>query len=275
MVDNLNINKKENLTSNTSSFSPSSPSSNFRSQYNHFLWPANNMTVLNDNSQNSTISKQRPAPINWSSNASMKSLFVSGLGPSYLKVSTANRSINMTDTDEEITLCSGNKSSFFLSKSNENLSALDLDRPATARSLPAKVEAEANLHMVNQTLSSQLNRLSGNGARLKNPSCPMISSSQVKLIQVSSSGDKNNEKEDAFIFEQNLTENEIENVDSMTHISNKLEQRQAYEKSNLDKYLEYTMSPFTTKFEIMGNLTVYLKKKFFLHGSFGRNIYKS
>ena len=156
----------------------------------------------------------------------------------------------MTDTDEEKTVCSGkSKSNFFLTKSNENLRIQEqIDRPMTARSLPAKVENEENQILFNQTAVNQYNKLKLTDIDSKNFSCPFLSSSQIKLIQVTPTND---EKNDEFTYETNFYEDYSIKTSSNHVNSKKLENKQG-NKTNLDKYLEYTMSPFTTKFEIIG-----------------------
>ena len=115
----------------------------------------------------------------------------------------------------------------------------------TARSLPAKVENEESSILIDQNVKKQQNLLNSLGVN----SSPLISTSQVKLIQVSPR--IINEKEEAFTFEQNLPDDKMEI--SSRNVSLNFENKFC-DKTNLDKYLEYTLSPFTTKFEIMGNV---------------------
>ena len=227
------------------------------SDKNKFLQPEN-MTILNQKTSISSLSNKNlsnntsPTSFSWSSNVSMKSLLLD-VEPNYGR----RRTINVTDTDEEKTVCSG-KSNFFLTKSNENLRIQEqTDRPLTARSLPAKVENEENKILYNQAAISQSNKLTLTGSNSKNSSCPLLSSSQVKLIQVTSSED-NEKKSVDFTFEDDCNESSPKHV-TVKKVENKLANR-----NNLDKYLDYTLSPFTTKFEIIGNsrLMYYNNKRF-------------
>ena len=243
MVDNLNSQNKQQQQQQRKQ-----QLNQFFPGRNKFLRPEN-MTILNEKSSVSSLSNKSsnasPTSFNWSSNVSMKSLLLDAES----NYERSNK-IVVTDTDEEKTVCSGkSKSNFFLTKSNENLRIQEqMDRPMTARSLPAKVENEENQILFNQTAVNQYNKLKLTDINSKNFSCPLLSSSQIKLIQVTPT---NEEKNDEFTYETNFYEEDSIKTSSNYLNSKKLENKQD-NKSNLDKYLEYTMSPFTTKFEIIG-----------------------
>jgi hypothetical protein len=60
------------------------------------------------------------------------------------------------------------------------------------------------------------------------------------------------EKNDEIAFETNFQENDY--IETISSYAIKLkDEKKIGTKSNLDKYLDYTLSPFTTKFEIIGN----------------------
>jgi hypothetical protein len=251
MVDNSNFQDNQEP--------PRQQLKQFYTDKSHHFRPEN-MTILNDKSSISSISSKNlssdtsSASFKWSSNISVKGVFLNVES----NINGRRQTIDVTDTEEETTIYSGkSKSNFFLTKSNENLRIQEqTDRPMTARSLPAKVENEENKILFNQHAIIQHNRLASTGT---NSSYPLLSSSQVKLIQVMSSNDE--EKNDDIAFETNFQENDyIETIPNYA-IKSKDEKRIGT-KSNLDKYLDYTLSPFTTKFEIIGNVFLL---DFYLH----------
>lgn len=137
------------------------------------------------------------------------------------------------------------------------LNGYDGARPPTARSLPAKVQNEENEIMISQNLSQP------NGAKyIKNPSCPTISQSQTKLINVVC---KNNELDDSISDKKPngsvKTSNNRLQIDSKPQLKLSKSANDTFSdtntstraKSNLDYFLDYTLNPFTTKFELIGN----------------------
>ncbi|CAF0892489.1 unnamed protein product [Brachionus calyciflorus] len=110
----------------------------------------------------------------------------------------------------------------------ENSNLLDnYMRPITARSLPTQVQSESS--------------------KLKPP--------KIQLINVNSKNFSNDN--DDHIEQDNCSETLKHSVSSPTFykIRKSSSKKLSEVKTNLDNYLEYSISPFTTKYEIIGNIT--------------------
>lgn len=140
-------------------------------------------------------------------------------------------------------------------KTSQTLNIDEPARPVTARSLPSKCQPNERDFIRSNYLCDHY---SGN---VRKPSCPNMSQPQIKIINVNTKETKN----DYYLNVKHECSNDIahsrsspslsllrRNSHSNTNTTNSSNTLQSHSKSNLDHFLDYSINPFTTKYELIG-----------------------
>ena len=264
-IENI-ISEKVNISSNQSNSTPTffrSPSNNMDIS-NNITESFSKLNATNSSSFNPIYDETIDATNNKTGRMNLSDIQLAQIKKkSSRSVSYWSSNVSVRSEMGEIT----DKINLKKNEINAILEIIDpnIARPITARSLPSRVRTDVTNTVVSSRLTNESASYRADSAKLKNPLCPGISlSTQTTLLNLSSQNtqdlddqkdtDSLKSNDSSIIYMPNDMKQQNVSFDKQSLPNTQQPQQSVNNKTNnLELFLKYTSSPFTTKFEIIGS----------------------